>query len=238
MTELIISGDTISLVEKKIVHTTTIKDFEQSIVKLSPLRSEILPVGCKAFVTNPAAGVSCYVVERLPGLTSLTFHKHKHATDDLQDFLISLPFMQFYVVLKECPAGYAFVAVYLSCTKVPIRTYEDHVYIMSLPNIFNGGEGKVCTGDIRVAMSNPSTACEELISSFFSAPSNLDLSMRYPRELAKGGDNHQAALSKWAELSNGNPLFGISKDITYHSFSNHESTFGKRIDYIMREYRG
>ena len=237
MQELLISGNTISLVEKRVVHTTTIDEFEKAILNMSPLKSEILPAGCKAFIRNHSEGLSCYVVERLPGLTSLTFHTHRHRTDDLQDYLLSLPFMQFYVLLRDCPAGYAFCSVYLSCTKVPIRSYKDHIYVMPLPNIFADGEGKVCTGDIQVSMATPADACEELISSFFSAPSNLDLSLHYPDALRANGSSHENALNTWRKLSEGNPLFGISKDITYRDFAHHESCFEARINHVMNSMR-
>lgn len=229
MQELLISGDTISLVEKKIIHTTTIEAFKQSMINSAPTSTGILPVGCKAMLKKPSASLACYVVERQPGITALAFHRDKGNAKSVKDYKISLPFIQFYIALRECPLGYALKGLYLSCSKVPITDEKSEVAVLPLPNIFGNGEGKVCTGEISVSMGSPAVICEDIISSFFAAPSNLDLSMDYPRELRSEGNDHQNCLRQWQTLSESNPLFGISNGINYRKFTNHSSTFIGRM---------
>ena len=234
MNELIISGNTISLVEKKIIHTTTIDEFKQSLIDSAPMNTAILPIGCKAMASTPKNGSYVYVIERQPGITSFSFHKEKGRAETVAEYAISLPFIQFYVKLRACPMGYAFSGLYLSCTKKPIMDMKDDIFVLPIPNVFSGGERKVCTGAIEVSMGNPARICEELIATFFAAPSNLDLSMDYPLALCKTGKGHEECLKEWQRLSEDNPLFGISADgIKDKSFSLHKSTFETRMKCVM-----
>ena len=233
MKELQIDGNTISVVEKKIVHTTTIDAFLETLAKTQSINTGILPSGCKLLFKAQGGKTSVYVIERHPGITALAFHEEKHRASTVKDIKLSLPFIQFYVALTPCPKGYAFQGVFTSCTKIPLMHMEDPVFVLPLPNIFDRGEGKVCTGDISVSMGSPAQICEELVSAFFSAPSNLDLSAEYPREISVRND-HKKSLEAWQEKSEGNPLFGISKEITYNQFSScDKSTLDGRIKNII-----
>ena len=232
MKELQIDGNTISVVEKKIVHTTTIDAFLETLAKTQSINTGILPSGCKLLFKAQGGKTSVYVIERHPGITALAFHEEKHRASTVKDIKLSLPFIQFYVCLRKCDKGYSFLSLHMSCTKKPIMNETDPVYILPLPNIFGGGVRNVCTGEIKVSMQDPRVICEEVVSGFFAAPSNRDLSMTYPRVLG-GNNDHDKALKRWEELSESNPLFGISKDIEYQKMPVGGGTFRERIANVM-----
>ena len=232
MKELVIKGDFVEVVEKTVVHTTTVEEFCKAVSSKQPMRTGILPAMCKYLQIEPQTNSMCYVIERQPGITAMLYHNNKGSRSDLREYKVSLPFIQFYVCLRKCDKGYSFLHLHMSCTKKPIMNETDLVYILPLPNIFGGGVRNVCTGEIKVSMQDPRVICEEVVSGFFAAPSNRDLGMTYPSVLG-GNTDHDKALKRWEELSESNPLFGISKDIEYQKMPVGSGTFRERIAQVM-----
>ncbi len=208
--EFVIHDDMISLVEKKVVKTVSAEAFFDTISKNKPVFTPVLPYNCRLMASNPRSQISLFVMERTPKCTPVTFcdvHNKNHK------FVISLPFMQFFVMFSMSGNTPGYQGCYLSCTKKPIMSENDQLYCIPLPNQFESGNGAVCTGHIRVKTASIPVMVNELISGYFGSPFNNDLSMHYPSVI--GTNDHLKAFKKWHELTEANPLFGISKDIEY-----------------------
>ena len=214
--EILVHDDMVSLIDRAVKQTIPLDVFFDTISKNKPMLTPVLPYNCRLMATNPKDKKSLFIMERTPKATPVSFCDRN---DKIKNFVISLPFIQFYVMFSTAGENPGFLGCWLSCTKKPIMSDNDPIYVLPLPNQFDNGDSGVCTGHIRVATASIPVMCNELIAGYFGSPFNNDLNMEYPSIF--GTNNHEKAFAKWDELTKKNPLLAISKDITYR-----ESRFG------------
>ncbi|MGQ4893371.1 MAG: hypothetical protein ACP6IQ_01960 [Candidatus Njordarchaeia archaeon] len=223
-----IHGNTVTLYEKTPIKHVELNDFLNALSKRNIKHSGILPLNC-IWITE-AGENAVYVVELPPKLLTILYkNATREADGEAKKYKISLPFLQFYFAFKN--NGEIIKNIYLSCTKTPIESEDDIVYACPLPNIYNGGKGALCTGDMESVTPETPIALKikKLINGFFNSEFNTDLlPMSYlPDILRPPRGKH--FIEVWQELSKKNRLFGVSDEIEYQPIAH----FGKRIERII-----
>jgi hypothetical protein len=169
-------------------------------------------------------GSELFAVELTPKIVTIKFKSGRTSTDsEIEMYKLSLPFIQVYVSIGK--AGGSINETRLSCTKLPVETLDQPVFILPLPNQHDHGNGNVCTGDIRISNELPTNKkVKNLIEKFFTSAFNTDLTTDYPESL-KFKVNETATLvgiAGWSKHTENNAMFGISDIVQYtpHRYMN------------------
>ena len=87
----------------------------------------------------------------------------------------------------------------MCCTKAPIQSLEDAIFVLPMPNIYDGGHAGVCLGNLTLSdAANPDVRSACLIETVLTSLWNMDLQPDYEPLGFK-------TLEEWAERSAADP---------------------------------
>ena len=93
------------------------------------------------------------------------------------NYFVSLPFIQFIAKFVKQNNGYRFVELYMSCSKNPVESLDQHVNALIFPNIHH--TNLVCIGSMANLPDNKDSIVDKMnhiISSYWDSQFNTDLS--------------------------------------------------------------
>jgi len=203
--ELIVQGNAVLLVERKVLKAVHTEDFFRELASSTILHSGILPHGC--ICVSKKDDRTLAVMETSPRMVPLIYR------DDT--YRVSLPFAQFYVVLSSANNGnYGLNRCFVSCTKKPIRQMEDAVFRLPTPNVFP--DGHVCLGGIRCESAPLREVTADLMQKFWGSPFNHDLALHFPHFLDRSpARNIPEVLREWEKESKANNFFALEETTRY-----------------------
>lgn len=123
--------------------------------------------------------------------------------------MISIPYTQFYIQARE---NGMVGNMFISCTKTPVLSLTDELFVPPYPNIYERGEGSVCTGSMRVPQDAPLGAkINNIVSGFFEADFNKDLTPSW----LFGVDDYNEYLPRWEEATKADRFFAVADTTEY-----------------------
>lgn len=203
--ELIVQGDAILLVERKVLKAVHMEDFLRELTSATITTSGILPHGCICLSKKNDRTLA--VMETAPRIVPLIYQD--------RTYRVSIPFVQFYLHLSNAGEGkYGLNRCYVSCTKAPVRRMEDSVFRMPTPNVFP--DGHVCLGGIRSENAPLREISADLMQKFWGSPFNRDLALRFPQFTARHPTKNIAeVLNEWEKESTVNGFFALEESTAY-----------------------
>ena len=140
-------------------------------------------------------------------------------------FALSLPYIQMVSIFNRQGNDYAFGnQLFMSCTKTPLRSLDQQVFRLPLPNVHQ--HGQICTGSMRNLPGVGTSIVEKIegiMNSYWNSEFNTDLTHNFIDFGNKnlGGVAHGstngiiAAFRTWQQLSAANPMFAIAPNTQY-----------------------
>ena len=211
-------------VREEIVKKVGIESFVANIEKSMGVDTGILPRNC-LFMRQ--SGERCaYLIEVPAGLVPVSF---KDERNNVINYMISIPFTQFYVVCN--PVANTILSIFMSVTKTPLISIDQTVFIAPYLNIFGQGTSNVCTGSMQIPQNVPlNMKVNATVSTFFEADFNADLT---PTTFGKiNWTNAKDYITKWARLTTKDRFFACAPDTEYKE---HELTPIKIIERALGE---
>lgn len=202
--EIYANGQSIELVERKVIKKVDADAFIRKLAETTVIASGILPPGCRLYAKR--GNCTVYAIEVGPRPTNINFLG--------KPYMVSMPYLMFYFVVREVGKRLDVAGVYLSCAKLPYRDEKDRAFIAPLPNIFSAqgkaGVGHICTGGMRYDTSKISLLVNSFIQAYFGSGFNRDLTIGVPKNSGTDEGSHSAWITKWAEDTEKNPMIGIA----------------------------
>jgi hypothetical protein len=219
-----IEGGAVQVVEETVKETIETKDFLEAIRSQSGISTGILPKDCFFYQRQiegsgrqgePSRESSLWVIQKEPRNVNVSY-KHCPASSSeapMKRLKISLPFVLFFIVgSNDSSIG----QVYTCCTKTKIKSMDDQIFVLPLPNQYDSGHGNLCTGSIRLKSKGPiQEKVEEMCTAFWASDFNTDLGTNYPRVLVS--DDGYNGMEMWAEKTKANPFYGVSDEMVYEN---------------------
>lgn len=215
-------GGSIRLIEERVVEESSSEEWLEVMKSQSSISTGLMPRDCIFHFRAPADGNgkvrSVYVLEKEPKIIQITFKKGGRGSDSqIKRYRISLPFCLFFIPVIQGIAQ----ELYVCCSKKKIVTVNDEVFVLPLPNMYDGGHGQLCTGGsggMKMPKGKPlHIGLNSLVKDFFTSEFNRDLSFELPGIFANVDPNNNPDFTKWEELTKENPLVAISDKIEYRS---------------------
>ncbi len=211
-----ITGSLVREFDMKVLNECTLEDFmgniKEDVKKDLECSTGILPKG--SIYYRQGKRKELFVVEIPSKVIAIMYRSGKRDAKS-EVYKVSMPFVQIYIRFSESKAlEYA----WLTCTKLPVESVNDTIYVLPVPNQYDGGNSYMCTGEIRIPSDMPTPRkVKRFIQEFFSSSFNTDLESEYPEcfnfkvddTLTVGG------IEGWARNSETNSLFGISDAVEY-----------------------
>lgn len=183
----------------------------------------IFPEGTR-FVSKDAEKL-VVVTEMEPQVRPINFRQVFPDRTVNHTFAISLPYIQMVSIFTRQGNDYTFGnQLYMSCTKTPLRSLDQQVYKLPLPNVHP--HGQICTGSMRNLPGAGTSIVEKInaiMNSYWSSEFNTDLIHNFLgfcqsnriSERFNSTDEIVAAFRRVQELSAANPMFAIAPTTNY-----------------------
>jgi hypothetical protein len=225
---LVIEGELARVTRTVIERTIKTSDLLAELGRLQSLKTGILPQGCLAYMRSADIQHrvhTLYLIERPAGPVTVRYKTGSSHDEQNEKNLVLLtlswPLTQWLVKWT----GPAISELYLTCTTTPIRSFEDPIFVLPMPNIYEDGNGGVCLGNLALPESTDAaerTAC--LIDTVLSSLWNADL----PPDLEALGMKN---LEEWAQRSAADPQYGLTLAYKPHR----SKTLGQLIESLLGE---
>lgn len=218
-----IVGNEVQYVREEVVKKIGIDSFLANIENNLGVNTGILPRGC---LYMRREGEKCvYLVEVPAGLVPVSF---KDSNGAVTNYMISIPFTQFYVVCN--PTANTILGIYMTVTKTPLLSVDQEVFVAPYLNIFDRGIGNVCTGSMQIPQDvSLKIKVDATVSTFFEADFNSDLT---PSAIKTLGEyrNPKDYIMKWAKATTKDRFFSCAPSTEY---TKHDRTPAQIIERAM-----
>jgi hypothetical protein len=219
-----IVGNEVQYVREEVVKKVGIDSFIANIENNLGVNTGILPRGC---LYMKREGSKClYLVEVPAGLVPVSF---KDNNGTVTNYMISIPFTQFYVLCN--PTANTILSIYMSVTKTPLMSVEQEIFVAPYLNIFGHGKDNVCTGSMQIPQDVPlKIKVDSTVSTFFEADFNADLT---PSAISTLGEyrNPKDYIMKWAKATAKDRFFSCSPSTEYRK---HDKNPAQIIEQVMQ----
>ena len=213
-TSLVIEGNLARITKTTVERQVRTSDLLEELGRTQPLHTGLLPHGSIAFSRTTDARNqihTLYVIERPAGLLTLHYKKagsqEAQKEEDILTLTLSWPHTQWLVHWN----GPAISQLLVTCTKTPIQSLADAIFVLPMPNLYDEGRGGVCLGNLTLPdKPDPTARTTCLIETVLSSLWNTDLLPNYEALGLKG-------LEDWAERSAADPKFGLTLDYKPHT---------------------
>lgn len=159
------------------------EDFMAEVARMQPLDSGLLPEGCVYFqrwCDDQKAAQTLYLIERAPCMQVIKFKPVKGGTE-VQEYMLSWPRTVWCCQTVQTPAA-AFAAVEdcaVAVIRQPLRAegLATKLFRLPMPNLYEDGNGSICTGDLQLAEGRTETAqrVTEMVGQVLASAWNEDL---------------------------------------------------------------
>lgn len=207
------------------------EDFMAEVARMQPLDSGLLPEGCVAvrrWCDENKVTQSLYLIERAPGLQPIQFRPVKGG-EEVRNLVLSWPRTIWFCRTIQAPAAdivsIGDCAVAVLCKPVREEGLATKLYRLPMPNLYEDGNGAICTGNIQLHQQK-ATAAEKvggLIHQILESGWNDDL---MPDFEGLGIDG----LEDWAQKSTDDPEFHRAIDFKAHN----AGTLGAMLENLTR----
>lgn len=184
------------------------EEFMAEVARMQPLDSGLLPDGCVLFrrACDPEKRtMAVYVVERLPCMQSIRFLPTRGG-EDVQEMTLSWPRTVWFCRTVQAPSA-AFASISdcaVSVVKKPVRAEgpETKLYRLPMPNLYEEGNGAICTGNLNIQETEAPVALRigDLVRQVLESAWNTDLMPEFEGLGIEG-------LEDWAKKSALDPEF-------------------------------
>ena len=228
---LTIEGDLVRLQTTTVDREVRTADFLREIARLHPLDTDILPRNCAWYARreNPEHRlVGVYAIERPAGPQAVRFNDYKGGSVPVESKTLTLSWPNT-VWFVRC-VGPAIQDVYPACTAAPLAVSgaETRLFQILMPNIYDGGNGPVCMGDLTVHDGKPlCSRINDLMAAILDSHWNSDLMPRF-------GETGVEGLDDWAEKSARDPEFHGKIRFPDHP----RGTAGGMMDALLSDLKG
>jgi len=213
-TSLIIEGNLARVTKTTVERQVRTSDLLDELGRTQPLHTGLLPPGCIAFsrTTDSRNQINTlYVLERPAGLVAIRYKRasshEAQKGEDIVSLTLSWPHTQWLVHW----IGPAISQLFVACTKAPIYSLGDAIFVLPMPNLHEGGHGGVCLGNLTLPGEHgPAARTAHLVETVLGSLWNTDLLPNYESLGLKGLDD-------WAERSAVDPQFGLSLNYKPHN---------------------
>lgn len=186
----------------------------------------IFPEGTR-FVSKDAEKL-VVVTEQEPQIRTVNMVHLVNGVNRRDTFAISLPYIQVISIFHRNGNDYVFNnQLYMSCTKTPLRSLDQQVFKLPLPNSHN--HGQICTGSMRNLPGANTSIIEKIngvMNSYWNSDFNTDLSSNMVNFINMNnvfrintGSSAEivSSFQRWQELSVQNPMYAIAPDTQYQN---------------------
>lgn len=163
------------------------------------------------------------LMQNNPGVKEINYHDRNGHGEDCR-FKVSLPWIWILCVFREVSKDrFEWCDCWLAATYEQIHKNDlsEPMYIVPLPNQYDGGRGRMCTGNAFTGMDDSMSAtaakwCRGIWDSSF----NSDLSPRYVPALRSEDDGDtRHYFERWEKLSEKNPLAALDKSFGLYEYN-------------------
>jgi len=180
----------VSFTEKKILKQVEFKDFLEQMNNIKPISTGFLPKDC-IFYQKEGDKVHC-VFEDTPQIRFLGWKNGNNVIT----YPISMPFLYWILAFQ----GDRVTSIRGRASIVPVRSLEQEVFNMGLPNFHGGGESEMCRGSGDYSVGNkPHSSLRDVINKIWETNWNGDLHISYP--------DNVTSFKQWGEETIKDPLF-------------------------------
>lgn len=202
----------VSFVEEKIYKQVEFKDFLEQMNNVKPISTGFLPKDCILY-HKEANKVHC-VFEDTPQVRFLNWNNRSSANQVIT-YPLSLPFIYWILAFE----GGMVSSIRGRASLVPVRSLEQEVFNMGLPNFHSSGESEMCRGSESYNIGDkPHASLRDVINKIWETNWNGDLSVNYPSNVSSFKD--------WAEQTIKDPLFWMKLKLK-------KCTFGPTIGRLL-----
>ena len=188
-----IEGDAVHLVTERVERTVTLSDLMGEVAKETGTTTPILPLGCRFFSQKGERSV--FVIEQAPTTRQIQWDGK---------WKLAFPYVIFVVVFSGQAVSTGECRVFYRTS--PLNNGDDKVLRSNLCNTYE--DGRICTGDVRVAGETLAQKAESFVSAFWRSAFNWDLSgCNFNPAAQKFGQ--VCDLQTWQDESGKNPLFPL-----------------------------
>lgn len=223
--------------------------FLQSLTKLVPMASDILPKNCIFYEKYSQNTIDirlfCFEFDHKVQSVKYKLIDPVRGTNFDKTYNLSMPFIQVYVPMNCFPDGKCTIKqeqFRISCSQKPIKSMTDGIFALPINNI--GYYGNVCWGDVSGGgirdKENPGDYARRIACTFFGSCFNNHMYPIWPDMLnvlySEGKDENYVRnypnknLDKWEELTKQDPEIGLK--INYKQYLNNLNTFQSFIKVI------
>ena len=210
---IVIEGDLARVTRTTVERQVRTSDLLAEIAKQQPLQTGLLPRGCLAYAraaSEEGQPVTLYILERTAATVTIRYkdaHSGQEQTDqNITTLCLSWPHTQWLV----CHLGTTITDLYLTCTKTPVASLDDPLFILPMPNIHESGNGPVCLGNLALPdLPAPAERTTHLIERVLSSLWNHDLVPDLSPFCFE-------SLQDWAARTRDDPEIGLKLDYKPH----------------------
>lgn len=229
-----IQGDLVEEVEETVRKTFSLDSIHAAMQSQAGISTGLIPrdtIYMKRQMRNTSHGDvredTIFILEREPKVVSLTYRDGTASSSaKVGPIKVSLPFVMMAIIVnKEGVIG----DIWPFCSKKRVKTMNDPIFVLPLPNVHDSGHGRLCVGDLKVpSKAGIQDKLQSIYKTFFSSEFNLDLTPEWPSSFqdANGG----IGMYGYEHQTSKNPLFGISKDVSYRPHS--AGTVNGLLEYV------
>ncbi len=194
-----IEGDAVHLVSERIERTVRLPDFLAESARQAGVLTPVLPTGCRMYYS--AGDRSVFVIEQSPAVRQLCW---RNMDNGGEQWKLAFPYAIFVVAFSGDAVDTGSCRVFYRTA--PLGGADDVLQRVNLCNTYENG--RICTGNMRVAGATLAQKAESFVSSFWKSNFNSDL---YDNNWAPHAQKFSAvaSLSAWQAESAKNPLFPL-----------------------------
>ena len=200
-----IEGEAVHLVTERIERTVKLSDLLAEVGKEAGVTTPVLPQGCRLY--HATGERSVFVIEQAPQVRSVVWTGMDQNGSNNEKWKLAFPYVIFVVVFSGDAVSTGECRVFYRTS--PLGNGDDKLLRPNLCNTYQ--DGRICTGDVRVAGNTLAQKAESFVSAFWGSRFNTDL-YDYNFRPASEKFPQVATLAQWQTESAANPFFPLAID--------------------------
>lgn len=203
----------VSFTEERILKQVEFKDFLDQMGNVKPISTGFLPKDCILY-QKEGNRVHC-IFEDTPQVRFLNWRSISSVSQVIT-YPISLPFIYWILAFE----GGMVSSIRGRASLTPVRSMDQEVFNMGLPNFHHAGESEMCRGSESFNVGDkPHSSLRDVINKIWDTNWNGDLTISFPENVS--------SLKNWAEETIKDPLFWMKLKLKRCSSG---STMGKVLE--------
>lgn len=172
--KIIFDGNLCKVIEERVLYQCSSDDLLDQYRAKIPIKTKFMPEGTVYYERRENLR-SVFVIEFTPRPMRIKWREG----ENVEIFRISMPFLYWVIGCREDSNNVSYI--YPCCSLKRIKDIKGEIFQTPLPNIHDGGNGHMCTGEIKYDVSWPLTQkVDHLIKEIYASTWNQDLSFIMP----------------------------------------------------------